>query len=198
MKLRVISVLLWMVLLSCRHPQDDWHQHQDRSIKMPRFDASTRVDQIVDGPTLQALRIAADDFLPPSTKPRPCSETQAAHDYEVSREGDIIFVRISENPERCGGKYHSLDGAVRYAISKDGRILRRVLDGEPADAETDDGGLPRGSVELLARPDGGAPILDSSVRWDWSLTPPWLLDGGVPVDGGVPGPHPDGGAFGSP
>jgi hypothetical protein len=98
----------------------------------------------------------------------------------VSREGDIIFVRISENPERCGGKYHGLDGAVRYAISKDGRILRRVFDGEPDGVEPDDGGWPLESVILPVRPDGGGPILDSSVHWDWSLTPPWLVDGGVP------------------
>jgi hypothetical protein len=179
MKRKLTALLLGIVVLSCVHSQDDWRQHQDRSIRMPRFDASTKVDLVVDGAMLQALRIAADDFLPPTTKPRACSDTQAAHDFEVRRDGDIIFVRISEVPERCGEKYQGLDGAVWYAISKDGRILRRIFDGEPE------------SVELPARPDGGAPRLDSRVHWDWSLTPPWLLDGGAPSpapDAGISSP----------
>lgn len=189
MRTKATSLLLWVVLLSCMRHGDDWWQHQDRSIKMPRFDASTRVDLVVDGATLQALRLAADDFLPPSTKPRPCSSTQTAHDYEVSREGDVIFVRISENPAHCGKQFGALDGAVRYAISMDGRILRRVFDGEPDGVEPDDGGMARERVILPVRPDGG-PILDSSVHWDWSLTPPWLVDGGVsgPDAGAAPGP----------
>lgn len=180
MKLKATSLLVWVLLLSCVRHGDDWWQHQDRSIKMPAFDASTKVDLVVDGATLQALRLAADDFLPPSSKLRSCSSTQAAHDYEVSREGDIIFVRISENPARCGERYHALDGAVRYAISTDGRILRRVFDGEPDGVESEEAGSDHQSIELPLRPDGGTPILDSSVHWNWSLTPPWLLDGGVP------------------
>lgn len=180
MKSKAATLLFWMVLLSCVHQQDDWRQHQDKSIRMPRFDASTKADLTLDGVTLQALRIAADDFLPLSAQTRTCAETQAAHDYEVRREGDIIFVRIAENPARCGEKFHSLDGAVRYAISTDGRILRRVLDGEPEEPETDDAGSPLQSVELPARPDGGTPVLDMGVRWDESLMPPGLRDGGGP------------------
>ncbi len=187
MKPKAAAVLFWMVLLSCVHQQDDWRQHQDKSIRMPRFDASTKADLTLDGVTLQAIRIAADDFLPLSTKARSCDETQAAHDYEVRREGDVIFVRIAENPERCGEKYHALDGAARYAVSTDGRILRRVLDGEPEEPEPGDAGLPHQSFELPVRPDGGSPALDMSVHWDWSLTPPGLLDGGGP------GPVPDAG-----
>jgi hypothetical protein len=196
MRPHATSLLLWIGLLSCTHPRDDWRQHQDRSIKMPRFDASTKTEWVIDGVTLQALRIAADDFLPPSDQSRQCSDTQAAHDYEVIRDGDIIFIRIAENPERCGRKHPALDGAARYAISTDGRILRRVLDGEPEDEDRADAGVPQEYVELPARPDGGTPALDMSVIWDWSLTPPWLLDGGAPAptaDGGTPAPAADAG-----
>ncbi|KFA91823.1 hypothetical protein [Archangium violaceum] len=47
------------------------------------------------------------------------------------RRGDIIFVYISEDPEYCGRKYPALDSGVKYAISTEGRILRRLLDGQP-------------------------------------------------------------------
>lgn len=54
-----------------------------------------------------------------------------AQRYLVSREGNIIFVYIYEDEEYCGGGYLALDSGVKYAISADGRILRRVFDGHP-------------------------------------------------------------------
>ncbi|WP_224364879.1 hypothetical protein [Hyalangium versicolor] len=146
---------------------------------MPEFGSAAKVDVLMDGATLRALQVAAEDFFPPSDKPLPCAQTQAAHDFEVVHEGDIIFVRISENPRHCGEKYYGLDGAVRYAISKEGRILRRVFDGEPEGTDSPDAGLSRPSEELPVRPDGGGPILDMSVQWDETRTPFGRLDGGV-------------------
>lgn len=146
--------------LYCAPKPPDWYSHQDRSIKMPRFDATTKIDLVIDGATLQAVRVAADDFLPPSSQTRQCSDGQVAHRYEVSRQGDIIFVRISEDPAACGGQGYSLDGAGRYAIHKDGRILRRVLDGDgQGSEEPDDAGQPldAGTPGGAAMPDAGTP-----------------------------------------
>jgi hypothetical protein len=188
--MRPAVLILCAMFLSCVPRQDDWRRQQDRTLKVPRFDGTTKSALVIDGPVLQALRIAADDFLPPGRQPRGCEDTQAAYDYEVIREQDIIFVQIAENPRYCGGRFYALDGAVRYAISTDGRILRRVADGEPDGWEAADAGPATPSTELPVRPDDGGPILDMGVRWDRSLTPRWLthegaLDGGG-ADGGTP------------
>lgn len=99
----------------------------------------------LDGEMLRALAIAADDLLPPSDKPRSCANKQEAHLYRVIRQANIIFVYIYQNPSYCGPEALMLDSGAKYAISTDGRILRRVLDGqleEPADLTTSaDGGL---------------------------------------------------------
>jgi hypothetical protein len=199
--LKPAALALGVALLSCVPRQDDWRLHQDRTIKVPRFDGSTKIDLVIDGPVLQALRIAADDFLPPGRPPRACGDTQAAYVYEVSRDRDLIFIQIAENPRYCGGRFYALDGAVRYAISMDGRILRRVSDGEPDGWEEADASPAHPSVELPLRPDGGGPILDMGVHWNRSLTPQWLTEGGAPdggvPDGGTPGPADDAGVPGT-
>jgi hypothetical protein len=66
-----------------------------------------------------------------------------AHRYRVIRQGDTIFVRIDDNPEFCGVRYVSLGTGVPYAISAEGRILRRVFDGQADQlpAAVTDGGL---------------------------------------------------------
>ncbi len=56
-------------------------------------------------------------------------QPEEAHLYRVIRRDALIFVRIDENPEYCGRKHGGLDSGAKYAISMDGRILRRVLDG---------------------------------------------------------------------
>jgi hypothetical protein len=113
----------------------------DRSIVFPPFFEQTAVEvgaqgapYELEGVVLQAIMIAANDFLPPGTKERPCWDRQEAHRYRVIRQGDVIFVRIDEDPAFCGGGYVPLDSGVKYAISTDGRILRRVVDGEPEDS----------------------------------------------------------------
>jgi hypothetical protein len=104
----------------------------DASIVFPHFfgRAAIRVGAggapyEMDGVTLQALMVAANDLLPPGGKGQSCRDRQEAHQYRVIRQGDIIFVQIDDDDAFCGLKYLSLDTSVRYAISTDGRILRR-------------------------------------------------------------------------
>jgi hypothetical protein len=84
----------------------------------------------LDGKVLRAIQLAADDFLPPSRENAPCWATQAAHTYRVLRQGEVLFVRINENPSACGRELPALHSGAQYAISLDGRILKRQLDGE--------------------------------------------------------------------
>lgn len=120
----------------------------DRSVIFPQFFERAPIEvgapgqpYQLDGVTLRAIAIAADDFLPPGRTRAPCFDRQEAHVYRVIRRDDVIFVRIDENPEYCGQKHGGLDSGAKYAISTDGRILRRVLDGMeeytgPADGST--------------------------------------------------------------
>jgi hypothetical protein len=108
----------------------------DRSIVFPPFFERAPLEvgtpgqpYQLDGVTLKAISIAANDFLPPEQANAPCFDRQEAHSYRVIRQGEIIFVRIDEAPEYCGRKHGGLDSGAKYAISTDGRILRRVLDG---------------------------------------------------------------------
>jgi hypothetical protein len=102
---------------------------EDPRIQVPDFDGKLQVDADLDGYTLQAIRIAADDFLNPDPTDLPCKAKQVSHRYQARREGDIIFVRIDFKPENCGRKLGMLDSGATYAISVDGRILRRAIDG---------------------------------------------------------------------
>jgi hypothetical protein len=122
----------------------------------------------LDGEVLQALTIVANDLFPPGTSHPPCWARREAHTYRFTRREDIIFVYVEENPAYCGRKLHALDSGAKYAISTDGRILRRVIDGMDDDhqvwsLETPDGGRvtvvtepgvsPR--LEDLGTPDSG-------------------------------------------
>lgn len=163
---------------------------------MPPFDATTPVDLIVDGASLQALRVATGDFFPPSSKPQACADTLAAHKFKVSRRGDIIFVQISQDPEACGWRGFRLDGAVRYAISLDGRILRRVLDGEePEEAIPDDAGESFRLVPLKA--DGG-PDFQAPPPCPLGPYAPVSLFEGQPICEGADGGTRDGGTASAP
>jgi hypothetical protein len=101
---------------------------EDMRVQIPMFDSRLQVDAEVDGYTHQAIRIAADDLLNPDPTGVPCTDRQVAHTYRAKREGDVIFVRIELKPENCGRTFGMLDGGATYAISLDGRILRRSID----------------------------------------------------------------------
>ncbi|ATB30424.1 hypothetical protein [Melittangium boletus] len=85
----------------------------------------------LDGEMLRALTVATQDFLPPESEDLPCALKREAQTYRIIRQGDVFFIYISENLAHCGHKYPALDSGVKYAISRDGRILRRRLDGQP-------------------------------------------------------------------
>lgn len=99
------------------------------SLQLPVFDSALQVDTTLDGHTLQAMRIAADDYLDPARAEPPCQFKQESYEYRALRQGKIVFVRIDFKPESCGGEIDMLDAGATYAISMDGRILRRALDG---------------------------------------------------------------------
>ncbi|MCY1040501.1 hypothetical protein OV208_04130 [Corallococcus sp. bb12-1] len=125
----------------------------DRSIVFPSFsDADVAEVQpsqrpyVLEGALLQALMVATQDFLPPTSKDVPCQHRPEAQRYQVLRRDDLYFIHISEDPTVCGKTYPSLDSGAWYAIGRDGRIRRRVLDGmpdAPVDALTDGMEAPR-------------------------------------------------------
>lgn len=190
----------------------------DTSIRFPDFSdqrpivlGETGGPYQLDGVTLRALMIAANDYIPPGTQEQDCLDRQEAQLYRVIRQGDIIFVSVSFNFfSSCQPKAYPLDGGARYAISTDGRILRRLVGIEPD-------GFPREEPEGKGVPVPPSKLgsTDSPPRWD--LLPPSIRrklqdagtaptppaptpapsmppDGGVPeMDGGLPGGAHDGG-----
>jgi len=135
-----------MSLMGCvqrsAHPIDE-----DPSIVFPSFyeQAPVRVGvekEIfeLDGKALRAIQLAANDFLPPDAKNPPCWATQEAHTYRVLRQGELLFVRIDEDPSSCGREIPALHSGAQYAISLDGRILRRLVDGQPDDTALEERG----------------------------------------------------------
>lgn len=180
MKTRILLLVLGCALTTCvlRSGPRLVPVEDDRSIVFPQFFEQTAVEvgaqdapYELEGAVLQAIMIAANDFLPPGIKERPCWNRQEAHRYRVIRQGSVIFVRIDEDPAFCGGGYVPLDSGAKYAISTDGRILRRVVDGEPEPPlapTASDAGRPPALRELSnpsasdagpppGAPDGGLP-----------------------------------------
>lgn len=215
MRMRKLLLVVAVVLSSCMRspfppavPVED-----DRTIALPRFhDRPTLMvgegnnNYELDGELLRAVMIAAQDFLPPRTRGLSCGNRLEAQRYLVNRRDNVIFVYIYEDEEYCGGGYVALDSGAKYAISTDGRILRRVFDGhpeEPLDALNPDGG----SLGVPARPGvvpgyepiGSRPSQPSSPEArDGETSPREVQDGGsgssLPEpDGGTPEARVDGG-----
>ncbi|RKG59950.1 hypothetical protein D7X30_13090 [Corallococcus sp. AB011P] len=120
----------------------------DRSIVFPQFFEQAPIqagasDQpvVLDGAVLCALTLAADDYLPPDRAEMPCTERRTSHVFRGIQSEDIVFVRIDLDPSACGGIQPGLDAGGRYAISRDGRILRRILDGMEPYIPFADGGV---------------------------------------------------------
>lgn len=112
---------------------------------------------------------------------------------------------LREDSEYCGGGYAVLDSGARYAISRDGRILRRIFDGHPDDPHewlSPDGGYREvpampGVVpgfEPTERQGGGSRLDGQDGGTAWPQPAP-VPDGGAPPDAGSP---PDGGSPGLP
>ncbi|RKG94515.1 hypothetical protein D7V97_38740 [Corallococcus sp. CA053C] len=112
---------------------------EDLSIVFPDF--STRqalsvgapgTTYALDGALLRAVFVAADAFLPREQEDRSCWSRREAWRFRILREGDIAFVRMDADPRACAPGVLLLDGGATYAVRlSDGRILRRLHDGEP-------------------------------------------------------------------
>jgi hypothetical protein len=204
MALRKRTLVLAVVLSGCVRspPPPPVPVENDRSISFPPFAGNVvklgaqGESYELDGEVLRALTIAANDFLPSSIPNPSCRNQQAAHRYRFMRQGNILFVSIQEDPAYCGREYTALDSGAKYAISTDGRILRRVLDGQ---AQEEDFGLEpsdAGGLRVPAEP-GVPPELDGV--WNDPSSPTRLewRDGGlvrVPREStAAPIPAPDGG-----
>jgi len=147
---------------------------------------------------LRALMIAANDYLPSGGKSRPCEYRQEAQHYRVLREGNIIFVYIYENNEYCGYPAPALDSGVKYAISTDGRILRRLFDIQPEDPSELIIDFDAGGWVPSSRP-GISPEFDA--RWNRPDAGTWPGDGGPALPSApppMPPPQVDGGSSGTP
>ncbi|ATB29933.1 hypothetical protein [Melittangium boletus] len=100
-----------------------------------RFPDSMEEGIRLSGPTLAALRIALDDFIPPGsefTSEDPDQRVAAClsrrSTYEtllLPREGEAVFVAFVPDLKRCGLNEEILDGGAVYAIDAKGRILDR-------------------------------------------------------------------------
>lgn len=155
---------------------------EDASIVFPGFSDRAAVQAgaegqpyELDGTTLRALAIAADDFLPPDSRERSCWNRQESYRYRVIQQGGIIFVEISADAEACKPGPGMLDGGAKYAISSDGRILRRLFDGEPEPLPArgvTDAGVPDTSS------DSSIPVGDTTWGEPQPLPSRWL-DGGM-------------------
>jgi hypothetical protein len=185
--MRWLLVALVATLVGC--PRNQGRRavplEEDSSIIFPEFHTGAAVvsggpgqPYVLDGVTLQALVIAANDFLPPESRERSCWNRQESYRYRVIQQAGIIFVEIGADPESCKPGPGMLDGGARYAISTDGRILRRLFDGEPEMDSLDAG-------SSVPASDPSIPV--GSTTWgEPQSLPARLLDGGVTEhDGGV-------------
>lgn len=123
----------------------------------------------LDGAMLRALMMATSDFLPADEHRPPCRSGQALK-YRVIRQGEIIFISLYEDLSACGVAYAAADSGAKYAISTDGRILRRVVDGQPMESVSPDA------------PDAG----HHGTPADFGTSA--VFDGGWNPDGGASGP----------
>jgi hypothetical protein len=173
----------------------------DRSIRFPDFHDQFAVQvgessspYQLDGVMLRALMIAANDYIPPGTQEQDCLYRQEAQLYRVIRQGDIIFVSVSFNSAFCKPRAYPLDGGARYAISTDGRILRRLIGIEPDGFPREE---PPGEGIPVPKHLVGASYEEIRAYWQDAGVPDAgvpLVDGGVPVpDGGLAGTSRDGG-----
>jgi hypothetical protein len=153
----------------------------DRSIRFPDFHDQFAVQvgessspYQLDGVMLRALMIAANDYIPPGTQALDCDMRQEAQLYRVIRQGDIIFVSVSFNSSFCRPKAYALDDGARYAISTDGRILRRLVGIEPD-------GFPREEP-----PGESIPVPNHLVGAPYEEIRAYWRDAGVPIPGEAP------------
>ncbi|NNB90564.1 MULTISPECIES: hypothetical protein [Corallococcus] len=159
---------------------------EDRSIVFPEMFAREALTVAapgqpysLEGGLLQAMVVAADDFLPRQPEGRSCWSRREAHRFRLLREGGIVFIRMDLDPRACEPGGLSLDGGVTYAVRlSDGRILRRLHDGEPEGPlgpGGPDAGVPTGPSDHPSIPVG-----DTSWGQQQPSFPAQWLDAGSP------------------
>ncbi|GMU07444.1 hypothetical protein ASNO1_36970 [Corallococcus caeni] len=187
MTMHKTRLLMTALLMGCvrAQPSPSVLVEEDPSIVFPVFPEESVVEvqpsarpYVLDGALLQALSIARKDFLPPTSKDVPCQDRPEAHRYRVLRQGDLFFIHISEDPAACGRTYPSLDSSAWYAISQDGRIRRRVMDGMPMELPAD-AGVEAEPPQVVPAEPGVAPAMDSTWNRPEQPWPEELRDGGV-------------------
>ncbi|MCE9668532.1 hypothetical protein LY474_11985 [Myxococcus stipitatus] len=185
MRLSLLSALA--LVLSCAHHSGAraTSSQEDLSIAFPealeqRAHALPEQGQpaVMDGETLRALSVAANDFLPPDARERSCWNRQESYRYRVLRQGELFFVSIAADPAACGAEPRMLDGGARYAISRDGRVLRRLFDGEP-DAAAPESSMSDAGTEEPASDASTLPVGDTTWGEPVSPVPSWWMDGGT-------------------
>jgi hypothetical protein len=138
-RLSTLSLLLAAILPACAWfpSSPSMPIENDPSVIFPQFFERDPIDigaqdtaYELDGETLKALAIATNDFLPAATPDMPCWRRREAQLYRIIWRQNIIFIYIHENHVYCGRAYPAMDSGVKYAISTDGRILRRIIDGQ--------------------------------------------------------------------
>ncbi|WP_223640914.1 hypothetical protein [Corallococcus sp. EGB] len=163
------ALLLSGCLRSSTPTREAWTN--DASIEFPQFFEQPATEAGADGGTvelsgsvLRALEAAADDFLGPQDANTPCVNRRESHQYRVIQRQGILFIRIDEDPRACGLTVPALDSGAQYAVGSDGRILRRLRDGEPDGSRmpTDAGPgvwVPTSEVgQSFDPPDGSVPL----------------------------------------
>jgi hypothetical protein len=196
MRTKSLLAVLGVTLSGCAWFMKPAPEH-DLSIRFPSFHersavlvgAQARIYEL-DGLSLRAISIAANDFSPPGGGARECADKQESQRYRVIRREDIFFIQISLDSAACG--YGVLDGGARYAIHADGRILRRLFDGEPDTQAADVQGIQAPSEQGTLVPSsqvgattaGTAPDLPAA--WFQKASPD---AGSPPPEGGPPRPE---------
>lgn len=186
-----VPLALVLLLAGCVRSPTRAPLEEDPTIRFPpvhesavvKLDADQQPYEI-DGVLLKAIMIAANDFLPSSSPEQPCWGQQASYRYQVIRQGELIFVWIDEDLAKCGRNSPSLDSGAAYAVSTDGRILRRLVGSQTGEllgpnTSARDGGVRGTSTEV------GSPTADTN----WNGLSPFL----PAQDGGAPGGSRDGG-----
>lgn len=188
MNRRIIPFLWLSTLLGCGYLRSltahSTPVENDESIRFPEFFAQAPIEAgargepfEMDGEMLRALVLASNDYLPEEREDAPCQGKQDAQLYRVIRQDNVIFVYIHEDFARCGRQYPARHSGARYAISTDGRILRRLI-----------GDLPAPPLEMPGAADGGWSEAEPGVSSTFESTMIVSSDGGTGRDGGDLGP----------
>jgi hypothetical protein len=146
----------WTSLWGCR---SKWALPQDPGVRCPNFYEAVPSRIGTDGGIfefddllVQALQVATHDFFDDLTF---CAAGRPVTKYRAIRQGDIVFIKIEGDPEKCGAS---------YAIDATGKILHRHLGSSlfPADdKDGDDGGSDKGQPTSPSKIDvfeGDAPV----------------------------------------